>query len=99
MPSYPIWNEINSCLYKKPKSYGVKDHNTIKTWIGTSKINSWEFSQITFKHFKKGDDRIYQIFLDQNLIKSALLTKGFDPLIKAQSAKEINLNDVSQLSQ
>jgi hypothetical protein len=98
MKSYPIWNQINSCIYKVPKSYGIKDHNTIKTFIGTSKINSWEFAQITFRHIRKGDDRIYQIYLDQNLIKSALLQKGNDPIIKAQSAKEINLNDVSQLS-
>jgi len=32
--SYPIWNEINSCLYKSMQSYGVKDHSEIDMNVG-----------------------------------------------------------------
>ena len=73
MPSYPIWNEINSCLYKKNKSYGVRKHNTIKTWIGTSKINSWEFAEIEFKvRETQQGSKLFQLLIDNNVIKTAV---------------------------
>ena len=28
MASYPIWNKIQACIYKAPKSYGVKSDGT-----------------------------------------------------------------------
>jgi hypothetical protein len=72
MPSYPIWNEIKSCLYKKDKSYGIRKHNMIRSFIGTSKNNSHEFAEIEFKVRETGQGKLFQLLIDDNVIKTAL---------------------------
>tara|TARA_R100000656_G_scaffold79845_1_gene58629 strand:- start:137 stop:457 length:321 start_codon:yes stop_codon:yes gene_type:complete len=72
MPSYPIWNEIKSCLYKKDKSYGIRQHNMIKSFIGTSKKNSHEFAEIEFNVRETPQGKLFQLLIDDNVIKTAL---------------------------
>ena len=61
MRQYPIWNEINSCIYSNynkrsgNKSYGVKEHSVIKMKVGTSKQNSFDFATIK-QSVRKNDD-------------------------------------------
>jgi len=38
--SYPIWVDVESCIYKSSKSYGAKDTNHEKILVGTSSKNS-----------------------------------------------------------
>ena len=47
MKSYPIWNEVKSCLYKSSKSWGGKDHSDIKINVGSSVQNSHVLGEIT----------------------------------------------------
>ena len=61
MRQYPIWNEINSCIYSNHnkrsgnKSYGVREHSEIKMKVGTSRQNSFDFATIK-QSVKKNDD-------------------------------------------
>ena len=38
--SYPIWNDVNACIYQGSKSFGAKDTSTTTVRIGTSASNS-----------------------------------------------------------
>ena len=74
---YPIWNIVTSCIYKGGKSYGVKERGEVEVRIGTSSKNSHVFlhHKTTHKILDNGD-REYRFFVDDVLIKRALLPKG-----------------------
>ena len=38
--SYPIWNQIEACIYKSGKSFGAKDTSKTTVYVGTSRSNS-----------------------------------------------------------
>jgi len=38
--SYPIWNDVEACIYKTSKSFGARNTSTTKVYVGTSKSNS-----------------------------------------------------------
>ena len=82
MASYPIWNKTTACIYKAPKSYGVKRDGLNEILIGTSAKNSHKFADIRTT-FRKNEDgtRTYHLYLDDKLIKTAIL-KGKEIDIK-----------------
>ena len=85
MASYPIWNKITACIYKSGKSYGVKKEGTNEIFVGTSAKNSHSFINTRTTHSKNEDGtRTYHLYLDDKLIKTAIL-KG----------KEINIKKVA----
>ena len=69
MTSYPIWNDINSCIYKSSKSYGIKEHGEAK--------NSHLFleTKLTHRQHENGD-REWRFYLDGKLAKIATMKKG-----------------------
>ena len=75
--SYPIWNNITACIYKASKSYGVRERGEVEVRIGTSGSNSHLFlnHRTTHKILENGD-REYRFYVDDVLIKRALLPKG-----------------------
>tara|TARA_R100000149_G_C5824188_1_gene102294 strand:- start:202 stop:486 length:285 start_codon:yes stop_codon:yes gene_type:complete len=75
--SYPIWNRITACIYKSDKSYGVRERGEVEVRIGTSGSNSYHFlnHKTTHKILENGD-REYRFYVDDVLIKRALLPKG-----------------------
>ena len=74
---YPIWNKVEACIYKGNKSYGVKERGEVEVRIGTSGSNSYHFlnHRTTHKVLENGD-REYRFYVDDVLIKRALLPKG-----------------------
>lgn len=38
--SYPIWNEVNACIYSGSKSFGAKETSSTVVKVGTSATNS-----------------------------------------------------------
>ena len=40
---YPIWNEVENCLYSSSKSYGNRDNGKVRIHIGSSSSNSHFF--------------------------------------------------------
>jgi hypothetical protein len=77
MTSYPIWNNINSCIYKSSKSYGIKEHGEVSTFIGTSAKNSHLFleTKLTHRQHENGD-REWRFYMDGKLAKIATMKKG-----------------------
>lgn len=77
--SYPIWNDIEACIYKSNKSYGVKREGINKIKIGTSASNSHDFATIKTTHkIMDNGDRQFRLYVDDRLVKSAILRKGED---------------------
>tara|TARA_Y100000385_G_C12779431_1_gene502866 strand:+ start:168 stop:434 length:267 start_codon:yes stop_codon:yes gene_type:complete len=82
--SYPIWNEIDSCIYEGKKSYGIKDHGELTCYIGTSPQRSYKFfkSKVTHRKLDKNNHE-YRFYIDDKLIKKATYShKQDDMLIK-----------------
>ena len=79
---YPIWNIIRSCIYEKPKSYGVRKHSDCQVKVGTSSSNSHDFLEwkLTHYHDKKNKLRIYTFRVDGKIVKRAILKDGVDNL-------------------
>ena len=81
MKQYPIWNIINSCIYKGQKSYGVKNHGDVEIRVGTSSMNSYKFVEHSITHRQHEDgSREYRFKVDGKVIKTGILKKGADQL-------------------
>lgn len=46
MRSYPIWIDVDACIYKSSKSYGARNTNNQNIYVGTSASNSKHFTNI-----------------------------------------------------
>lgn len=76
--SYPIWNQIDACIYKSSKSYGAKNDNSFKQYVGSSSANSHlhvKFSTTRrlkeeFKGYK--DIWVFRTSLDDVVLKETL---------------------------
>ena len=85
MASYPIWNKITACIYKAPKSYGVKNDGTNEILVGTSARNSHSFINTRVTHRKNEDgSRTYHYYIDGKLYaKGTLIGNEFKKEIGA----------------
>ena len=83
MKQYPIWNRVTSCIYKGGKSYGVKERGEVEVLVGTSSRNSYKFldHKTTCKIFEDGS-REFRFYVDDQLIKRAVMPKGKAPEIR-----------------
>ncbi len=77
MSSYPIWNNIQACIYKGDKSYGVKSEGIVNVLVGTSATNSHNFltHTTTVKRHSK-DLQEFRFYVDNKLIKRAFVRNG-----------------------
>ena len=84
MQSYPIWNQINSCIYadkpgskKGNKSYGVKQHSEVSIYVGTSAKNSLKFltHSVTHREHSNGEHE-FRFYVNDELMTTAVLPKG-----------------------
>ena len=73
---YPIWNKVTACIYQSSKNYGVKEKGVVDVYIGTSSGNSHHFCKHKTTHrVLENGDREYRFFLDDKLLKRAVVTK------------------------
>lgn len=88
---YPIWIDVQACVYGSNKSYGAKDTNEQKILVGSSRTNSHELSTIInykkrYHHEKYGSVISFRtkvdgiilnemIFEDNNGVAGKLLKK------------------------
>jgi len=71
--SYPIWIEVDACIYKSSKSYGARDCNNQKIYVGTSKNNSHLLAEITTTKKVIGEETIFKFWLDGKVIKTTVM--------------------------
>ena len=50
--SYPIWIDVDACIYKSKKSYGARNLNNQNIYVGTSASNSYHFANIQVRRSK-----------------------------------------------
>jgi len=81
MRQYPIWNNVEACIYKSSKSYGVRDTGQVEVRVGTSSSNSHAFVTHTTTHRTlENGDKMFRFYVDGVVIKEALLPKGTSEL-------------------
>jgi len=74
---YPIWNEVEACIYKSSKSYGARDTGSVSVKVGTSASNSHHFVKHAVTHrINEDGSREYRFYVDGEIVKKATLEKG-----------------------
>ena len=75
MRQYPIWNEVEACIYASNKSYGAKQQSNVDVKVGTSARNSHDFltHRTTCRDLENGDKE-FRFYVDDKLIKRAVVT-------------------------
>lgn len=75
MKSYPIWNEVEACIYNSSKSYGAKLQSNVNVKVGTSARNSHDFltHRTTCRDLEDGSKE-FRFYVDDKLIKRAVVT-------------------------
>lgn len=90
MRQYPIWNEVESCIYASSKSYGAKQTSNVNVKVGTSARNSHDFltHRTTCRDLEDGSKE-FRFYVDGKLIKRAVVTsdKKFKKLSTRNLAK------------
>jgi hypothetical protein len=62
--AYPIWNEVEACIYASGKSYGARDTSQATVRIGTSKKNSEVLVTHTTTRRVKGEYTVFTFGVD-----------------------------------
>ena len=75
--AYPIWNQIQACIYKNDnKSYGVKKDGIVNVKVGSSATNSFDFVQHkTTRRELNNDISEFRFYVDGKLIKRSQFNK------------------------
>lgn len=91
MHSYPIWNQVQACIYKSDKSYGVKERGEVSIKVGTSRTYSFDFvdHKTTVKDIDK-HTKEYRFYVDGHLIKQAF----FNTKTKEFTLKKIDFQTI-----
>lgn len=106
--SYPIWIDVQACIYNSTKSYGVKERGNQTYLVGTSTKNSHRFLKTTVEHRKcdppeelkldkwKSCQR-FRFFVEETKIKEMYVIDGishvtFDLLELLKDPTMYNLN-------
>jgi hypothetical protein len=76
MNSYPIWNNVEACIYKTSKSYGARKTGAVEVVVGTSRVNSHHFVNHRTTHRTLDDgSREFRFYVDDVCLKRARLAK------------------------
>lgn len=70
MKSYPIWNDVTSCIYKSDKSFGARDDSRIKISVGSSSTHSEQLADIRTTRSIKGIYYVFKISIDGMVMKT-----------------------------
>lgn len=66
--SYPIWNQVEACIYKSPKHFGAKDTSQTQVFVGTSKSNSELLVTHTTTRRIEGDFTIFKFGVNEKVL-------------------------------
>ena len=74
--SYPIWNQVDACIYQSSKSWGAKQTSCVHVKVGTSAMNSHDFvkHEVTHRQLENGDKE-FRFYVDGKCIKRGVVTK------------------------
>jgi hypothetical protein len=67
--SYPIWNDVEACIYNSSKSYGAKDTSDCTVYVGSGPGNSHALVNHTTTR-REDDERItFRFYVDGKKVK------------------------------
>jgi len=74
--AYPIWNEVEACIYQSSKSFGAKQSSNVNVKVGTSARNSHDFVNhcVTHRELENGDKE-FRFYVDGKCVKRGLVEK------------------------
>ena len=67
--SYPIWNDVEACIYNPSKSYGAKNTSSNTIHVGSGSKHSKELATVVTTRRSTGDYDIFRLFVDGKVIK------------------------------
>tara|TARA_R100001443_G_scaffold19026_1_gene30358 strand:+ start:4007 stop:4231 length:225 start_codon:yes stop_codon:yes gene_type:complete len=71
MRSYPIWIDVQACIYKSSKSYGARNRNKQDIYVGTSANNSHHFAEIVTRKCKdENGNTFFTLSIDGEIVKT-----------------------------
>ena len=74
--SYPIWNNVEACIYGSSKSWGARDTCDVNVSVGSSAKYSNHFvNHTTTKREIEQDLFEFRFYVDNKIIKRALFDK------------------------
>jgi len=74
--SYPIWNDVQACIYKGSKSWGAKNTCDVNVNVGSSATNSNLFVNHTTTRREINKDLFeFRFYVDNRIIKRGLFDK------------------------
>ncbi len=92
MRQYPIWNDVQACIYGSSKSWGAKMTAAVSVLVGSSSRNSHKFVAHATTHRQHDNgDKEFRFYVDGVCVKRAVLRKGaagleFLPALETESA-------------
>ena len=74
---YPIWNEVEACIYNSSKNWGARKTSKVSVKVGTSASNSHGFvtHETTCRDLEDGS-KSFRFYVDGELIKEAIVKNG-----------------------
>lgn len=77
MRQYPIWNEVQACIYKSAKNYGARNESAVTVRVGTSRSNSHELVRHkTTRRDLDGGGQSFWFWVDGVVIIKATVKNG-----------------------
>lgn len=68
--SYPIWTDVQACIYQSSKSFGAKDTSHQTIYVGTSRSNSHQIAEICTTRREIDDKIVFKFSVDGEIVKT-----------------------------
>lgn len=62
--SYPIWNDVDACIYSSSKSFGARDTSKTTVYVGTSASNSTKLVEHITTRRQDGEYTVFRFGVD-----------------------------------
>ena len=97
MRSYPIWNEVNACIYSSGKSFGAKDTSETRVKVGTSASNSVELVRHVTTRREQGAYTVFRFGVDCGTTAGLQILKTLWMHTKSQKWYESEPEELKEL--
>lgn len=76
MNQYPIWNQVETCIYKSNKSYGAKNTSHSTVLVGSSSKNSHQLVDVTTTRRVTSKGVSFRYYVDGICIKEMIFSNN-----------------------
>tara|TARA_R110001606_G_scaffold206249_4_gene353915 strand:- start:1019 stop:1312 length:294 start_codon:yes stop_codon:yes gene_type:complete len=76
MRSYPIWNNVQACIYDSSKSYGAREKSETTVLVGSSNSNSHALVRHSTKKIITEEYIYFKFYVDDIKIKEMIFVNN-----------------------